>query len=81
MILEAILTPIFVLIEKLIDIFPQFPKFIYTLSGLVKYFEIANALLPEGYFVMFLTSVIIFKNFSLIWAIIEWCYKKIPGVN
>lgn len=81
MILELILTPIFFLIDKIIDIIPKFPAFNYSFQGLTQFFQIANTLLPSGYLKVFLTSVILFKNFSLIWAIVEWCYKKIPGVN
>lgn len=81
MIIEALLTPIYNLIISLFDLFPQFPKFVYSLNSLFTFLQIANTLLPDGYLVKFLASVLIFKNFSIFWAVIEWIYKKIPGVD
>lgn len=81
MLLKMILDPIFSLIGSLFQYFPAIPKFTYSLAGLRPIFEIINAILPSGFFIKFIGTVLFFKNFSLIWAIVEWCYKKIPGVS
>lgn len=69
------------LITSLFSAFPKIPMAIYNISGLTRLLEVVNALLPNGYFPVWVSTVLFFKSFSLVWALIEWLYKKIPGVS
>jgi hypothetical protein len=38
-------------------------------------------LFPLHLFAFFIGNVVFWLGFHVIWAVIEWVYKKIPGVN
>lgn len=81
MIIMLIVTPIFLLINSLIDLLPQMeglPTWVNDLATVIGY---ALNVVPIDVWV-FSIGNIIFWNFGLIgWSIIEWIYKKIPGVD
>lgn len=35
----------------------------------------------ENSFLLCFTNIMLWATIDLIWVIVEWCYKKIPGVN
>ena len=82
MIIEGLLLPIFILIDYIITLIPKFQQFtgtvdaaFYSYIGLGLYFF---GTLP---FVLVISSVLFWSGVDLSWGIIEWIYKKIPGIN
>ena len=47
-------------------------------NDLLKY---GLAFVPASCWATFLATVIAFEGFQFSWAVIEWLYKKIPGVD
>lgn len=82
MIIEAIITPIFDLIRWLISRLPE--SISNDLSGIVSIHSIMAkgfTFFPPWLWVVMITSVVFWKSANLIWVVIEWIYKKIPGVS
>lgn len=82
MILEYILNPVFSLINSLIETLPssffEIPDwFISFRSILCK----GISLLPDGLFGIVIGNVVFWIATQYGWAVIEWIYKKIPGVD
>lgn len=81
MIIEVLLIPFFSLIRCIINLLPNQPAVNLTLANLI-YF-VRKGLFFTDKFVFFtcLGVVITFTTIQLAWALIEWIYIKIPGVN
>ena len=82
MIIEAILSPIFKLIEYLFGLIRigeiKLPGWFGDTMGLI-----ADAMMffPVDVWVAVLANVGFWLTLQFTWAIIEWVYKKIPGVS
>lgn len=81
MILELLLNPLFNLIKGLISLLPQFfqlPNWIAdTISLIIK----AMQVFPSDVWAIVIGNILFWIVVHFTWAIIEWVYKKIPGVN
>lgn len=81
MILSAILLAVFAVIKVFIALLPSFgsaPSWLTDFSRLIGY---AVNFIPNDVWVAFITSVALWKFGLIAWSIIEWIYKKIPGVS
>ena len=82
MIIEAILSPIFKLIEYLFGLIRigeiKLPGWFGDTMGLI-----ADAMMffPVDVWVAVLANVGFWLTIQFTWATIEWVYKKIPGVS
>lgn len=81
MILELIFAPIKVLILLILNVIPELPKLPEWVVDFIDLFQTGIALLPGGVVSVIFLNVIFWLSIHLIWSIIEWCYKKIPGVS
>lgn len=81
MIVELLLSPIFFLINSLINFIP--PGYSLPQWG-VNFFTVVSralAFFPRPVFVIIVSNVLFWLTLHMTWAIIEWVYKKIPGVS
>lgn len=82
MIIEALFSPIFALIESIFALIRigeiKLPGWMGDTMGLI-----ADAMMffPVDVWVVVLANVGFWLLIQFGWAIIEWVYKKIPGVN
>lgn len=81
MIIELLFNLIFGLVALLISFIPSgwnIPnwgiQFFKVVSGALAFF-------PLPVFVIVMTNVGFWLSAHMGWAIIEWCYKKIPGID
>jgi hypothetical protein len=85
MIIEMILTPIFRLLGLLIDRIPDMshidPLAGHEVSGFIGMLAYGFYVFPVSLFLVFIGNILFWLSAQMIWAIIEWVYKKIPGVN
>lgn len=81
MIVQLLLTPIFLLIDSLLLLIPKNSDLPGWIQDTVNLLGIALMFFPAD--VWYITiSNICFWNFGHIgWAVIEWIYKKIPGID
>lgn len=82
MIVELMFKPLFLFLSFLVSLVPSYSAFngsviqeFYKLVGYGLYF------CGSTNFILVLGSVVMWSGIQLAWAIIEWIYKKIPGVS
>lgn len=82
MILELCFKPFFILIRFLITLVPSFVgSGVSSLVGFSVHMSPILSLLPNGFFSAFIGSVIFYMTAQFGWVVVEWVYKKIPGVD
>lgn len=81
MIVELLLLPLWAVVDLAISVFPQFTMGAYNFITSSELLRIGLFFLPDGFWSVFLSSVIFWLTANFGWAIIEWIYKKIPGIS
>ena len=87
MILEGILRLLFWLVGLIIDVIPDMsgidPLSDYStdLTVFIDFLAYGFLVFPFSLFLIFIGNVLIWLAVQMVWAFIEWFYKKIPGVN
>ena len=85
MLIEMILSPIWVIINGLISLLGGFfGEFSWSVGN----FDVLLDLLGYGVyffgattFCMVVSNIAFWLTVDMVWAIVEWIYKKIPGVS
>lgn len=81
MIIQLLVSPIFLILDGLVSLIPDMPKG----SGLGEAFKllIANPLsiFPLDMFIFMIGSVSFWIMCQFLWSLVEWVYKKLPGIN
>lgn len=81
MIIQLLLMPIFALINMLLGFLPSIPALPDWITSLITLIGYGLIIVPADVWIATI-SVVSFWWFALIgWAVIEWIYKKIPGVS
>lgn len=81
MILELVWTPFFLLMEFIISLIPiafQLPAWALDTTILI---QRGLSFFPSGVSMVIFTNILFWLTGLTTWAIIEWVYKKIPGVS
>ena len=85
MIIELLLTPVFWLLDRILSWLPDFshldPLYGYDISGFINLLALGFFIFPFSLFMTFIGNVLFWLSLQMGWAIIEWIYKKFPGVN
>ena len=82
MILELILTPIFLVISGFIALIPDGVLSLQNwLISFVSVVKTGLSIFPPGVFTIVIANISFWLVAHMTWAIIEWLYKKIPGVD
>jgi len=85
MIIELLLTPVFWLIGLLLNLFPDMsyidPLSGFDISGFIYILAYGFFLFPFSLFMVFVGNMLFWLSVQMIWAVIEWIYRKFPGVN
>lgn len=82
MIFEGILTLLFGIVKVVINILPTsiftMPQWFADFSSLI---SIGLSFFPDDVFYVAIGNIAIWVVLHITWAIIEWVYKKIPGIG
>ena len=85
LIIELLLTPMFWLLDGILYRLPDFsyldPLHGYDISEFIYLLAYGFYIFPFSLFMIFIGNVLFWLALQMGWAIIEWVYKKIPGVN
>lgn len=81
MIIELLCTPVFLLIKGLIQLIPVAFQIPNWLADLISLLIKGMQFFPPDVWAIAIGNIIFWLLLQFIWAIIEWVYKKIPGVN
>lgn len=82
MIIEGLFGLIFTFVEFVLELMPSFDMTAndYT-TGTITLVANALVLFPIDLWILLVVNIVFFLTASLAWAVIEWVYKKIPGVD
>lgn len=81
MIIESILNLLFGLVSVIISFLPsglQLPNWIVNFTTFV---GTGLSFFPSGVFAILISNVAFWLGVQMTWAIIEWLYKKVPGLD
>lgn len=81
MIIELILIPFFSLVRGIVNLLPNDPGVNLTLANLIVFVRKGLYFTDIFVFITCISSVVFWTSAQFIWAIVEWVYKKLPGVN
>lgn len=82
MIIEGIFELLFGLVVSIIGLIPDvsFPLFEYP-NDAETILAYALVIFPVDVWVVIIVNIVVFISVSLVWAVIEWTYKKVPGID
>lgn len=82
MFLKLFFTPIFYLIKVLINLIPTAVDMQGSIgSSFYEYIGLGLYFFGSTPFILVITCVLSWCQIQLSWAIVEWCYHKIPGIT
>lgn len=81
MIIELLVSPLFSLVEFIINLLPDGYVFPSYISSTVQLLKIPLSIFPLDLWIIIISNVSFWYIAQLSWAGIEWVYRKIPGVN
>lgn len=81
MIVELLLTPIFIVIQALLDFLPKMPAVSDFLSSGIEWISRGLIIFPLPVWIASIVSIIFWSFGGIGWSFIEWIYKKIPGID
>jgi len=82
MITEFLLNLVRFVIVGIITIFPTIPRIdLSFLDGVFMALSMVDLFINIGVVGVCLSVILVFMNIQLIWGIIMWVVRKIPGVN
>ena len=85
MIIEGLLTPLLSTLQWIASRIPDFshidPLAGQNLGGFANLMAYGFNLFPFSLFLIIIANVTFWMSAQMVWAIIEWVYEKIPGVN
>lgn len=81
MILEALLSPLFFLIKSLINFIPENYNLPEWIASTVAILKIPLSIFPSDVWFVIIGNITFWLGVQVSWSVIEWAYKKIPGVD
>lgn len=81
MITALVFGAIFAAVNALVMLLPNGATRSIPIADLFSLLELGFAVFPWDLFAFCVSNVVFWLGLQMTWAIIEWIYKKIPGVN
>ena len=81
MIIAALCTPIFWLIDIIIGMLPVTFSLPNWLDPCISLIQTALWFFPSDVWITIMGNVVFWQFSLLLWSFIEWCYKKVPGIK
>ena len=73
--------PLWLLVDFLISLIPSMPTVSSGFNAILDIIGYGCAFIGTSFFLGVIGNITFWMTTQLGWSIIEWCYKKIPGVN
>jgi len=81
LIIESIFNLLFGLVNIIISLLPTLPQMPSFLSNTIDLLKIPLSIFPLDLWIAIITNLSVWFVAQNGWAIVEWVYKKIPGVD
>lgn len=81
MLISLMMSPFWTLVLFLITLLPPLDYTPTSIDTVVKLAGYSTAILGQGFTAFVLGNIVFWLTVQLSWAIIEWVYKKVPGIK
>jgi hypothetical protein len=81
MIIESVFNLLFGLVNIIVGLLPTLPTMPSFINNTLDLFSKAFQFIPSDIWIAMITSASLWFVVQFGWAVIEWVYKKIPGIN
>lgn len=81
MIIQLMMYPLWILVYSVIGLIPVLSSVPSGFDALLNIIGYGCAFIGTDFFLALLGNIIFWLTAQMGWAVIEWVYKKIPGVN
>lgn len=81
MLIQLMMYPFWLFITFLIGLIPVIESFPSGFGAVTNIIGYGCAIIGTDFFLAILGNIIFWLTVQMTWAIIEWIYKKIPGVE
>lgn len=81
MIIQIMMIPFWFLISSLMSLLPVTPAFVSGFGALTDLVGYGCAIIGTDFVLGVLGNITFWMTAQMMWALIEWVYKKLPGVN
>lgn len=81
MVVELLLSPIFFLVKGILNLFPEVQVLPSFLADTINLLKVPLSIFPADLWKVIFINLLFWITVHFTWAIVEWVYKKIPGVN
>ena len=81
MLIKLMLTPFFKFINYIIDLLPELPQIPDWFLSTARLLSRPLSIFPSDVWIAIFVNVGLWIVIDFSWIIIEWIYKKIPGVD
>lgn len=81
MLIQLMMAPLWVLVHALVDFLPVLSSVPIGFNALLDIIGYGCAFIGTDFFLAFIGNIVFWLTAQLGWAIIEWVYKKIPGIK
>lgn len=81
MLVELLLSPIFFLVKAILGLFPEIDVLPSFLTDTINLLKGPLSIFPSDLWKLIFINLAFWVTVHFTWAIVEWVYKKIPGVN
>lgn len=84
MLFELLMAPFWLLVDMIIgflSIFAGTPTIWVGIDVLTKYVSYALYMFGNDFFLTVIGMIVFFLTINMAWVIIEWLYKKVPGIS
>lgn len=73
--------PLWFLIDFLIGLIPNISIFSSGFNAVLDIIGYGCSFIGAGFFLSVLGNIVFWLTAHLSWSVVEWCYRKIPGVS
>lgn len=81
MLIQLMMTPLWVLVYALIGLFPVLSSVPVGFEAILNIIGYGCAFIGTDFFLAVIGNIVFWLTAQMSWSIIEWVYKKIPGVS
>lgn len=81
MLLESIFNVFYNAVYSIIDLIPVFGDLPSWIDNTLNVLSYGLMFFPSDVFITAIVSIVGWMTAHMLWALVEWVYKKIPGVD
>lgn len=79
--INLLLTPFKLLLEFILSLLPDTPSTAGSLVNVIVFLKKGLWFFDYDLFCTYITCILAFVTLQFAWSIVEWIYKKIPGIK